>query len=49
MVIVGYLKWGFPKIMGYLFDGSNKKDYSILGYILGNYLSMMLVIVYALG
>ena len=27
--------WGFPKIRGYLFEGSYKKDYSTLGSIWG--------------
>ena len=30
------LKWGFPKIMGTFLGGPNKKDYSILGSILGS-------------
>ena len=32
----GQLIWGFPKIRGYLFGGPIKKDYSILGSILGS-------------
>ena len=33
---MGYSGLGFPKIRGYFFWGRNKKDFSILGSILGS-------------